>query len=322
MANVTGNQSPIIKAQVYSEFMLEQLHAGFLPDNLYRNVSDFGDGDTLYVPVLGETIIRDYAEDTGVVFDAIDTGQVTLTISDYVSGASYVTDKLKEDAYKAAFLEAAIPREHLRLIKERFESDLLNQVNKQTAADPNSINGFNHRWVASSGTTNGVLTLDDLMYAKLALDEVNAPEEGRLFIVPPICETSINKQVGAQAYVNNPQFEGIVTTGMAKSMKFVRNIFGFDIWVSTRCPLKATSEQINGWSGNDTLATSRVCTFGVFGNDMHTPIMGAWRQTPKTEGDRNVTFKRDEYSTTARWGLGLQRRDTIGAVLVSPSVFQ
>lgn len=36
MSNVTGNQSPLIKAQVYSEFMLEQINDGFLAEGLHR----------------------------------------------------------------------------------------------------------------------------------------------------------------------------------------------------------------------------------------------------------------------------------------------
>jgi len=323
VSNTTANQSPLIKAQVYSEFMLEQLHAGFLPDSLHRNVGDFGDGDTLYVPVLGETVLREYTEDTGVQMDAVDSGQVTLTITEYVSAGSYVTDKLKDDAYKAAALEASIPREHLRIIKERWETDLLAQVNQQTAASPNTINGVSHRWVADNGTTVGVLSLEDFLYAKFALDEANAPEEGRLFIVPPIAEASINKAIAGQAYTNNPQFEGIYTSGIGKSMRFIRGIFGFDVYVSTRVPEKLTSEQIvGGPEGDNTLATSRVCIAGCFSDDMTTPFMGALRRAPSTEGFRNTTFKRDEYTSTARWGFGVQRFDTLCGILVSRSVYK
>lgn len=323
MSNTTANQSPLIKAQVFSEFMLEQLHAGFLPENLHRNVGDFNDGDTIYVPVLGETVIRDYTEDTGVPMDPVDSGQVSLTITEYVSAGSYVTDKLKDDAYKAAQLEASIPREHLRLIKERWETDLLAQVNSQTAADPNTINGVSHRWVADNGTTVGVLSLEDFLYAKLALDEANAPEEGRLFIVPPIAEASINRAIAGQAYNLNPQFTGIYESGIGKSMRFLRNMFGFDVYISTRVPYKTTSEAITGGpEGNNTLATSRVCVAGCFANDMTTPFMGALRRPPSTEGFRNTTFKRDEYTSTARWGFGVQRFDTLLGVLVSPTVYK
>lgn len=192
MSNVTANQAPLIKAQVFSEFMLEHIIDGYLPDGLHRDVGDFGDGDTLFIPTMGETVLRDYTEDTGVEFDAVDTGQITLQITEYVSAGSYVTDKLKQDAYKAAALEAGIPKEHIRLIKERYESDLLAQANKQVLGATNTINGFAHRWVAASGTTVGVLTIEDFIYAKLAADKANIPEENRIAIVDPLTEAALN----------------------------------------------------------------------------------------------------------------------------------
>lgn len=322
MSNVTANQAPLIKAQVFSEFMLEQINDGYLPDGLHRDVSDFGDGDTLFIPVMGESILRDYAEDTGVVFDAVDTGQIQLTITDYVSSASYVTDKLKQDAYKAAALEAMIPKEHLRLIKDRYEADLLAQAQKQTASNPNTINGFAHRWVADTGTTAGVISLDDFLYAKLAADKAYMPEQGRMAIVDPIVEASLNKLVGDQAFTNNPQFEGIVNTGFAKGKRFIRNIFGWDVWVSNR--LGIVTETITGGPGSGAnVATNFVANvFGCFLDDQHTPFMGAMRQMPMTEGFRNTTFKRDEYSTTARWGFGLQRPESLIVVLTSASLYE
>lgn len=322
MSNVTANQAPLIKAQVFSEFMLEHIADGFLPDGLHRDVSDFGDGDTLYIPVMGETVLRDYTEDTGVEFDAIDTGQITLTISEYVSAASYITDKLKQDGYKAAALEQAIPREHLRLIKERYESDLLAQANKQTLGNPNLINGFAHRWVASSGATNGVLTLEDFLYAKLSADKANMPEINRVAIVDPVSEAALNTLVGAQAFNNNPQFEGIVNSGFAKGKRFIRNIYGWDVYVSNR--LATVTETINGGphASSKSVTAGKVNVFGVFADDQHTPFMGAWRAMPSSEGFRNTTFKRDEYSTTARWGFGLQRPESLISILTSATAYK
>lgn len=324
MSNITANQAPIIKAQVFSEFMLEHIADGFLPDGLHRDVSDFGDGDTLFIPVMGETVLRDYVEDTGVEFDAVDTGQIQLTVTEYVSAASYITDKLKQDAYKAAALEQAIPKEHLRLIKERYETDLLAQAQRQTLGNANTINGFAHRWVADSGSTAGVLVLEDFAYAKLSADKANMPEVNRVAIVDPVVEMSLNVNVAAQAFTNNPQFEGIVNTGFAKGKRFVRNIYGWDVWVSNRLARNAANESITGGphGGTEALTGGVANIFGVFADDQHTPFMGAWRQQPASEGFRNTTFKRDEYSTTARWGFGLQRQESLIVVVSSPTAYK
>lgn len=323
MSNVTSAHTPIIKAQVFSEFMLETIQDGYLPDGLHRDVSDFGDGDTLFIPVLGETVLRDYTEDTGVNFDAVDTGQIVLQITEYVSAGSYVTDKLKQDSYKAAALEASIPREHIRLIKERYETDLLAQANKQVLGDTNTINGFAHRWVAASGATTGVLTLEDFLYAKLAADKANIPEMNRVAIIDPLSEAALNTAVGVQAFSNNPQFQGIVETGFAKGKRFVRHIFGWDVYVSNRLA-RVSTETINGGPhASSKVQAGAICNvFGCFADDQHTPFMGAWRQAPTTEGYRNTTFKRDEYTTTARWGFGLQRPESLIVVLTSPSVYK
>jgi hypothetical protein len=320
--NVTANQAPLIKAQVYSEFMLELITDGFLPDGLHRDVSDFQDGDTLNIPVMGDTVLREYVEDTGVEFDAIDTGVVTLTITEYPAAGTYVTDKLKQDAYKAASLEAQIPVKHLQKIKERMESDLLGQQSKQTASAVNAVNGFHHRWVASSGATNGVITLEDFIYAKLALDKAELPDEGRIAIVDPITEAAINILNAGQAYTNNPMWTGIQETGFARGKKFLRNIYGFDVYVSNR--LAVVTETINGGphASSKSVTAGKANIFGCFADEQTTPFMGALRQTPSTEGFRNATFKRDEYSTTARWGYGLQRPESLVVVLSSASAYK
>lgn len=323
MSNVTANQAPLIKAQVFSEFMLEQILDGFLPEGLSRDVTDFGDGEALTIPVLGETTIRDYTEDTAIQYDALDSGTVGLVISEYVSAASYVTRKLQQDGYKAAALEASIPKEHLRLIRERWETDLLSVVNQQVNGDANTINGFDHRWVAHSGSTAGVLTLDDLEYAKLSFDKAYVPDQGRILIVDPVVEAALNHAVGAQAFINNPQFEGIVNTGFANSMRFVRNIFGFDIWCSNRLP-RIAAETINGGPEG----TSQAITNGVANifmsilDDQHKPFMSALRQAPSTDGEFNKDFQRDEYVTTSRWGHGLQRAETLGCIITSANLYK
>lgn len=319
--NVTSNQQPLIKAQVFSEFMLEQINGGFLPDGLHRDVSDFGDGDTLFIPVMGETVLREYAEDQPIIYDAVDTGQISLTITEYVSAASYITRKLQQDGYKAAALEAQVPKDHLRLIKERYETDLLAQSNKQTLGNTNAINGFAHRYIAS-GATNKFLTLEDIMYAKLAMDKANIPDEGRIAIVDAVTEAALNVQIGNQAFINNPQFEGIVNTGFAKGRRFVRNIYGFDIWVSDRLP-RIASESITGGPGSNTSLEGGVANlFMCVVDDQHTPFMGAWRQAPTTDGEFNKDFQRDEYVTTARWGFGMQRPQSLVTVLTSATAYK
>lgn len=46
---LTTNTRAFIEAEQYSQFILMNLHDGMLPDTFYRNVSDFGSGETLHI---------------------------------------------------------------------------------------------------------------------------------------------------------------------------------------------------------------------------------------------------------------------------------
>ena len=137
--NTTDNTSALVRSQVYSEIILDEIEGGYLPEGMHRDVSDFSDGDTLYVPTFGEVILRDVQEDKDIPVDAIDSGQVTLTINEYVGAGNYLTDKIKQDAYKLREFEAAIVPKHLRAIQKRYETDLLETANAQTLANANAL---------------------------------------------------------------------------------------------------------------------------------------------------------------------------------------
>ncbi len=324
--NSTLNTDPAIRALVHSQTMLEVLQDSFLPDGLFRNVGDFGDGTQLQVPTIGEMTLFDLEENQPTPTSAIDTGKIFLDIREHVGVAGYITDELKEDGYKAAAVESAIVPQSLRAIKERFETDMLatavSSTNSMiTLGDTNDVNGFNHRWVANG--TNQTITLEDFIYAKLAFDKANVPDEGRIVLVDPIVEATLNSLTNLVNVSNNPQFEGIVTTGFSKNRRFVKNIFGFDIWVSNRLP-RITNETIAGSAiGSGAAVTDGVNNiFMSIAGDETTPFMGAMRRMPRVEGFRNVSERRDEFHTTSRWGFAMQRAESLISVITDASVFE
>lgn len=326
--NTRLNTDPAIRALVHSQLMLETLQDEFLPDGLFRNVADFGDGTQIQIPTIGEMTLFDLDEGQPTPVSAMDTGKIFLTITEHVGVAGYVTDELKEDGYKAAAVEAAIVPQSLRAIKERFETDLLSQINNTTGglftlSDPNTINGFDHRWVAGA-TGSNLISLEDFMYAKLAYDKANVPEEGRLFICDPIVEATLNNLTNLVNVSNNPQFEGMITTGFAKNRRFVRNIFGFDIWVSNRLP-HVVSETITGGpqaAATTSAADAIVNVFMSVAGDENTPFMGAMRRAPRVEGHRNVSERRDEFHVTGRWGFAPQRAESAIGLITDATSFK
>lgn len=327
MSQLTNNTSAFIEAQQYSQFILENLHDYLLPGGLYRDVSDFGAGTTLNIKTVGTVTIQDAAEDTPLNFNPIDTGSVTLSITDYVGDAWKVTDELREDGSQIDQLMAMRAMESTRALGENHETRFLAVANAaQTNANVNLVNGRPHRWVAggAAGTSRN-MTLEDFIAMKLAFDKAGVPASGRIAIVDPIVEATLNSLTNIVNVSNNPMFDGIVTDGFARDHKFVKNIFGFDIWTSNFLPVKTATEAIDASAyglANDTAEIGDVANiFMCVADDSCKPVMHAWRRQPKTEGWRDNEERADKFQVTSRFGFGAQRVDTLGVILTSGSTY-
>lgn len=322
----TGNTSAFIEAQQYSAFILSQLHDGLIPEAFYRNVSDFGSGSTLNIKTVGSATIQEVSELTPIIYNPIDTSTVTLQITDYIGDAWSVSDILKQDGSQIETLMAMRGMEATRAIQEHFETRLFEVANNaQTINNSNLVNGFRHRGVAS-GTGGDEMTQNDIIAMKLAFDKANVPQMGRIAIVDPVVEATLNKLVTitSSSLDRTPRFESLVETGFAKEHKFLFNLFGFDFWTSNRLPAPSTSEtaltQIIDGGSSTNVSSGYVCNiFMCIADDNCRPVMGAWRQQPSVEGERNKDLARNEFVTRARWGLGVQRKDTLGVIVTHAS---
>jgi hypothetical protein len=327
MSQLTGNTQAFIEAQQYSQFILDNLHDYLLPEGLWRDVSDFGSGTTLNIKTVGTVTIQDAAEDVPLNFSPIDTGTITLSITDYVGDAWKVSDDLREDGSQVDSLMSMRAMESTRAFGEHHEGRFLSVANLgQTNANLNLVNGRPHRWVAGgSGVTTRVMSLSDFIAMKLAFDKAGVPAGGRIAIVDPIVEATLNSLQNLVNVSNNPMFEGIVTEGFARDHKFVRNIFGFDVWTSNYLPVKTATEALNASSyglANTTAQIGDVANvFMSVADDSTKPVMHAWRRAPKTEGWRDNEERADKYQVTSRFGLGVQRLDTLGVILTSGSAY-
>lgn len=327
MSQTTQNTQAFIEAQQYSQFILENLHDFLLPEGMWRDVSDFGSGTTLNIKTVGTVTIQDAAEDTPLNFNPIDTGTISLSITDYVGDAWKVTDDLREDGSQVDTLMAMRAMESTRALGENHETRFLSVANAaQTNAAVNLVNGRPHRWVAGgAGGTSRNMTLDDFIAMKLAFDKAGVPAGGRIAIVDPIVEATLNSLTNIVNVSNNPMFDGIVTEGFARDHKFVKNIFGFDIWTSNFLPVKTATEAIDASAyglANDTAEIGDVANvFMCVADDSCKPVMHAWRRQPKTEGWRDNEERADKFQVTSRFGFGAQRVDTLGVILTSGSTY-
>lgn len=322
-----ANTTAFEHAQQYSQFILDNLHDFLLPEGMWRDVTDFQTGSTLNIKTVGTVTLQEAAEDTPLNFTPIDTNTITLTITEYVGDAWGVSDDVKEDYSQIDTLMAMRGMESTRALAEHHETKFLAAANAgQTAASVNAINGRPHRWVAGgAGGTNRIMTLSDFIAMKLSFDKANIPAEGRIAIVDPIVEATLNSLTNLVNVSNNPMFDGIVNTGFERSHKFIKNIFGFDVYTSNRLPTKTATEALDASAyglANDTAEIGDVANlFMCIADDSTKPLMHAWRRMPQTEGWRDHDNRGDRYQVTSRFGFGVQRLDGLGVVFTDEATY-
>ena len=271
MSQNRANSTAFIEAEQYSSFILRNLHDGMLPGNFFRNVTDFGSGTTLHIKTVGSVTIQDGAEDVPFDYVPIESGEVTLTITDYVGDAWYVTDELREDGSQVEALMSARSTESTRAIQEVFETRFLAKSNSsQTNASPNLINGFPHRIasaVATVGSENTVL-LDHFIRMKLAFDKANVPMGGRIAIVDPVVASTLDRLVSIGRDVTDFGRK-ILEGGFDRDHQFLMNLYGWTIITSNRLPT-------GNFSDGTTAVTGAVANiFMSVADDNLKPIMAA-----------------------------------------------
>lgn len=312
---ITSNTQAFIDAEVYSDFILKNLHDGLLPDTMYRNVADFGSGTTLNIKTVGSVTLQEAAEDTPLIYNPIETGTITFRINQYKGDAWYVSDDLREDGTSVDALMADRSAESTRSMQETFETNFLATAQEgQTNASPNEINGFAHR-IASPVATVGrenTFQLDGLIRLRLAFTKANVPAAGRVLICDPVVEATLNGLVTITQDVS-PFGAQLLQGGMASGQEFVMRLYGWDIITSNRLPTGSFSDGTTAVT--DAVANIAMCVL----DDQCKPVMGAWRRMPKVEGERNKDRGRDEFVVRARWGFGIQRLDTLGVYITSAS---
>lgn len=309
----------LVRSEIWTNELKDVLQERLMADGMVRWLQNFPDGNAITIPSIGELPMREVSENTPVAYDSLDTGEFQLTIDRYVESATYITDKAKQDAFYAQQLIGMFPGKMRRALDENMESSVLTLANSQTVNDANSINGASHRFIAS-GDTNTNLSLEDFAKAKYALDKA-AAFGARIAIIDPSQEFVFNKLVGSQAFLAKQQFEGIVGTGFSDSgMKFKANFFGFDIYVSNFLATP-TDSAINA-DGRGSVSTPASPVSNIFmttGGDL-TPFVGAYRQMPRVEFERNKDLRRDEYVMNARFGLKLYRPECLVSIITKSTI--
>lgn len=318
----TANTDVLIRSEIWStqikDYLRDQLEA-----TKYVNWISFPDGTTMTIPSMGDLDAYSYTEDTAIEYTPMSLGEFQFTINEYLASATYITTKARQDLFYASQLEARFVPEQQRAIMVKVEGHVLatgqpgtTNGTTQTAANPNNINNAPHRWVGTD-TVGGQQTLGILDFAKArrSLKLANVPDTNLIAIVDPSFEYHFNSQAGFLDVTYNPMWEGIVATGVASGMRFMRNIYGFDVYVSNYLP-GGFSETINADARGATASGADAYAALFFSADSGIqPWIGAWRQQPKVDGEYNKDKQREEYVTTARYDTALYRPENLITVL-------
>jgi hypothetical protein len=307
----TGTGTQLVRANVWDAQLKEVLLDDLMAMKYIDWISGFGDGTTLNIPSVGQTDVDNYLEDTAIKYRAMDTGNFTMTITEYLQAGTYITNKMKQDSFYTDRLVASfVPNQH-RALMERVETDILNLAMSQTTSNPNTINGADHRWVGAG--TNETMSTADFAKALLALQKARVPMTNLIAIVDPSVEHAFNTVTNLTNMSNNPMWEGIVADGIASGMRFSKNVYGFDVYVSNYLPTANETITSNG-TARTTAAGKANLFFSAAGGDLG-PFKGAWRQMPKVDTKYNMDMQRDEFATTARYGVKLYREENLVVIL-------
>lgn len=305
----TQNNDHLIRSNLWSKDLKDVLEEELFAMKYVKMLTDFPDGDTLNIPSIGAMESRDYVEGSAVQYDKMDTGNFTFTVNEYKSSATYITEKMKQDSYYMSELMSSFVPKQNRAILEAMETKVLAVgPDGQTAANNNSINGAEHRWVGQG--TNSVMTPQDFAKAKFALRKANVPMTNLVAVVDPSVEYELSTLANLVNISYNPKWEGIVRDGMSTGMRFFMNIYGFDVYISDFLKQNTASETIDTVTAD---AGVNNLFFSATGDVL--PFVGQLRQPPKVDSEYNKDYQREEYVTTARYDFKLFRPENMVVVL-------
>lgn len=304
----TANNEHLIRSNLWSSQLKEVLEDDLIAMKYVDMITDFPDGDTINIPSIGQAEVLDYAEGQAVRYTAMDTGNFTFTITAYKASATYITEKMKQDSfYMSRLVSSFVPKQHRALAKAMEVDVLAVGPDGQTASSLNTINGGNHRFVG--GGTNETIAVRDFQRAKFALEKANVPLTNLIAIVDPSVEFELATQTNLVNVSNNPQWEGIVRNGISTGMRFINNVYGFDVYVSNNLK-SGMAETINGLS-----VTTGVANLFFSASADVLPFVGNIRQQPKVDSEFNKDQQREEFVTTCRYGFKLFRPENLVVVL-------
>lgn len=304
-----SNIDSLIRSELWQQQLEETLHEPLMATESFTRQVDFPDGSAMTFVSIGTATVRTLPEDTEVVFDALDTAEKQMTLRDPVVATTSISELALEDSMWRNQLLSAVPVEHAAAIMERFQTDVFSLANSQAlgTGNANNINGIAHRRIARG--TNETMSPQDFAYARYALTKAKVPSMNLIAIVDPSVAYALETSTNLVNVSNNPQWQGIIETGIEKNMRFIRNVYGFDVYETNM--LADANETIGGL----TTAAGKANIFMSAGREMLLPFMVAWKSRPKLERQFDFRLREEQILTRARWSTKLTRDDNLVVII-------
>lgn len=312
MSGNSSNNSQILIQQEIWNGELEETLFEYLSGCPFVREIEFPMGVELTLPSIGTPVVRDYLnDDDEFKVDVLDTGEYHLYMGRPIYTANSVTRCFEEDSIYAAEMRAALPSLQAQAVQEQFESAIFELANHQSLGQNNAnlINQYAHRKVATG--TNETIQPSDFSYARLALKKAKIRGMGLVAFVDPTVAYALENLTNITNVSNNPQWQGIIETGIENNFRFVRNVFGFDVFETNM--LADANETIGG----KTTTAGKANIFTALGaGEMNKPFVVAWRRRPMLEVIP-VPLKDNQRIavTTARYGKGLAKDENLVVIL-------
>lgn len=320
----THLQRSEIFRETFKELQLEPTYAqqwvnwiGDIPADSIRT--------SLKVNSINELEVDNWTESQQLPERRMDTGQFTFNIDEFKGIKVPFTDHFFETSFQANQVLAATPSKMKRAHDVYMETKFLETINAgQTANGDNVINSAKHRMVASGDGTSAPadsLTLSDFSYVGYALNKAQAPVQGRIAIVDSITAHNLNVKSNIVDISNNPMWEGLVTEGHldGTGLRFVRNIYGIDVYVSEFLPsLDADEAALTTYNGTAAqgadISGYTANYFMTIGGDS-SPVIGAMGRDPRFVSWRDEGLETEYHQLTQSFGFGLYRPENAITIL-------
>ncbi len=315
-------QTHLHRNEIFNMMLKEVLRDDLFAEQWVNYIGDFADGSNYSINSVGELTIDQMVEGTALPDRQLDTGQFVFNINEFVGVKSAFTDVFFEEDFMANQVLSALPDRMTRAFAEYLETRVMRLQRRQTANDPNTINTGRHRIVASGGAGARTIALNDLAYIAFTLKKANVSASGMVGIVDPSFEFNANVLSQVQTS-DNPQFKGIIETGFGQEFRFIRNIYGIDLFTSNYLDtLDAQEASLTDYAANTDAGEigDVVNMFFSVADRTLLPFIGAWRRRPVIKSWRDEDKELEYHQLSARFGLDLFRPENLVTVVSSTTL--